>query len=151
MSSVERRRTSVDFPEPFWPRMATHSPRAIVNVTSASAGHGFLRAKRPAFLSLRLNVLRKSLTSTAGTLRSRRAGKSDVDGARVMLLLQKLEVDGTEDWRPPNRRRADLEVAQAWRGSATPGRDPSRHVREQHKAARLSALEANVKFPARTG
>ena len=29
MSSVESRRTSVDLPEPFWPRMATHSPRAI--------------------------------------------------------------------------------------------------------------------------
>src|SRR5947209_4572718 len=92
MSSVERRRTSVDFPEPFWPRMATHSPRVIVNVTSSSAGHGRLRAKRPAFLSLRLNVFRRSRTSTAGTPRSRRELKSDVDGARVMLLLQKVEV-----------------------------------------------------------
>src|SRR5205823_5379321 len=53
ISRVESRRTSVDFPDPFWPRMATHSPRAIVKVTSASAGHGRLRAKRPAFRSRR--------------------------------------------------------------------------------------------------
>ena len=33
-SSVDSRRTSVDFPEPFWPRIATHSPRSIVKVTS---------------------------------------------------------------------------------------------------------------------
>ncbi len=33
-SSVESTRTSVDLPEPFWPRMATHSPRASVKLTS---------------------------------------------------------------------------------------------------------------------
>ena len=36
-SSVASKRTSVDLPEPFWPRMATVSPRSIVNETSFSA------------------------------------------------------------------------------------------------------------------
>ena len=36
-SSVDSRRTSVDFPEPFWPRMATHSPRAIRKLRPCSA------------------------------------------------------------------------------------------------------------------
>jgi hypothetical protein len=35
--SVESRRTSVDFPEPFWPRMATVSPFSIVNETPSRA------------------------------------------------------------------------------------------------------------------
>jgi len=49
--SVESRRTSVDLPEPFWPRMATHSPRPIANVTPSRAGTR-RRAKRPALRSL---------------------------------------------------------------------------------------------------
>ena len=36
-NSVESRRTRVDLPEPFWPRMATHSPRAISKLTPRSA------------------------------------------------------------------------------------------------------------------
>jgi hypothetical protein len=39
-SSVDSRRTSVDLPEPFWPSTATHSPRAMSNVTSSSATTG---------------------------------------------------------------------------------------------------------------
>ncbi len=39
ISSVESRRTSVDLPEPFWPRMATHSPRAIVKRDVLERGH----------------------------------------------------------------------------------------------------------------
>ena len=38
-SSVESRRTSVDLPEPFWPRIATHSPRSIVNADVVEGGH----------------------------------------------------------------------------------------------------------------
>ena len=37
-SSVESSRTSVDLPEPFWPRIASVSPRCMVNVTPSSAG-----------------------------------------------------------------------------------------------------------------
>ena len=61
---VESRRTSVDFPDPFWPRMATVSPRSIVNVTSSSAIRVF-RPKRPFLGSRSLNSLRSSRTSTA--------------------------------------------------------------------------------------
>ena len=55
--SVDSRRTSVDFPEPFCPSTATHSPRAIVNVTPSSAGTR-RRANRPALRSRRRNSLR---------------------------------------------------------------------------------------------
>ena len=66
--SVESSRTSVDFPEPFWPRMATHSPRAIVKVTrreaprrsAARAGAG-----RSACRPCGRNSLRRVGTSTA--------------------------------------------------------------------------------------
>src|SRR5207244_1360673 len=102
ISSVESRRTSVDFPEPFWPRMATHSPRAIVNVMSASAVHGRLRAKRPALRSRRRNVFRRSRTSTAGARRSRREARSVGDGARVdMLLLRNTK------WEPRTETAAE--------------------------------------------
>src|SRR4029077_10200600 len=95
--------------------MATHSPRAIVKVTSSSAGHGRLRAKRPALRSRRRNVFRRSRTSTAGAWRARGEARSDVDGARVdMLLLLKTKY-GTKDVRPPVRRCADL------KGAARPG------------------------------
>src|SRR4051794_13229823 len=87
ISNVERRRTSVDLPDPFWPRIATHSPRSIVNVTDLSAGIR-LRAKRPAFLSLRRNSFVRLTTSTAGVSR-RTCVFSDVDETTVdMLLLQ---------------------------------------------------------------
>ncbi len=59
-SKVERSRTSVDLPEPFWPRMATHSPRSIVKETPSSAGtrrRFFRKPERAA--SLRTNSLRR--------------------------------------------------------------------------------------------
>ena len=49
-SSVESRRTSVDLPEPFWPRIATHSPRRIVKLTSRNAGIVLYSAFEPAFV-----------------------------------------------------------------------------------------------------
>ena len=33
IKSVDSSRTSVDLPDPFWPRMARHSPRCIVKVS----------------------------------------------------------------------------------------------------------------------
>src|SRR5450830_280811 len=67
-SSVESRRTSVDLPEPFWPRMATHSPRSIEKVTGLSALTQRRRRRRP---SRRRKSLRRQETSTAGTARSK--------------------------------------------------------------------------------
>src|SRR5919198_3167251 len=59
-SSVDRTRTSVVLPEPFWPSTATHSPRAIVNETPSSAT---IRTRlRP---SRRTNCLVRPATSTA--------------------------------------------------------------------------------------
>src|SRR5439155_20287836 len=67
-SRVERTRTSVDFPEPFWPRIATHSPRSIVNVTPSSAATRRRRLRIPVRVaSRRKNSLRKLWTSTANT------------------------------------------------------------------------------------
>ena len=59
--SVERIRTSVDFPEPLRPRMETHSPRPISKLTSSSAGAW--RRLRP--LPPRLKSLNRLWTSTA--------------------------------------------------------------------------------------
>ena len=85
INSVDSRRTRVDFPEPFWPRIATHSPRFIVNVTSLSAGI-LRRAKRPARRSRRRNSFVRCSTSTAGTSRWRDV-PSDVGAARTDMLL----------------------------------------------------------------
>src|SRR5207244_7607825 len=64
--SVESSRTSVDFPEPFWPRIAMHSPRSIEKDTSSSAGTRRRRRRRPdRSASRRKNSLRKLSTSTA--------------------------------------------------------------------------------------
>src|SRR5947208_12660884 len=93
INSVDSRRTRVDFPEPFWPRIATHSPRFIVNVTSLRAGI-FRRAKRPARLSRLRNSFVRFVTSTAGV--SRRTDEfSGVGAAKPdMLLLWKRKGDG---------------------------------------------------------
>src|SRR5206468_12533196 len=65
-SSVESSRTSVDLPEPFCPRIATHSPRSIANETPSSAGTRFrLRRSPERVASRRKNSLRKLSTSTA--------------------------------------------------------------------------------------
>jgi hypothetical protein len=59
-SSVDKSRTNVDFPEPFWPRIATHSPRSIVNVTPSSAATRLRRLRpRVRVASRRKNSLRK--------------------------------------------------------------------------------------------
>ena len=96
-SSVERSRTKVDLPEPFWPRMATHSPRAMVKLMSRSAGTRRRRTRarpmrRP---SRRMNSLRRSQTSTAGsadTRPPRREGDRSAGGRTVA-------VRGAERWR----------------------------------------------------
>jgi len=95
ISSVESRRTSVDFPDPFWPRIATHSPRAIVNVTPWIAGQR-LRAKRPAFRFRRTKSLRRSRTSTAG-VSPRTDVSRDLGAARVDMLLLLVNRKGTEN------------------------------------------------------
>src|SRR5205823_3930700 len=78
-SSVESKRTSVDLPDPFGPRMATHSPRSIAKSTRLSAATR--RLPRP---SRRTNSLRKLWTSRAcmllldrGTGRPAPAWRSD--------------------------------------------------------------------------
>src|SRR5665811_2128773 len=63
--SVESRRTSVDLPEPFWPRMATHSPRSIEKEIGPSAV--VRRRRKP---SRRRKSLRRPRISTAGRARS---------------------------------------------------------------------------------
>src|SRR5262249_48831205 len=59
--SVESRRTSVDFPEPFWPRIATHSPRSISKLTRFSAA----RRRRWRTPFRREKTLFRSRTETA--------------------------------------------------------------------------------------
>ena len=61
-----------------------------------------------------------------------------------MLLLR--EKEGTEDGKPPERRRADLKGA-AWSGEPHSGVSPGpvHHVREQHGGGRVGAPPAGVK------
>src|SRR5436190_952668 len=74
-SRVESRRTSVDLPDPFWPRIATHSPRSIEKLTPSRAATRRLRLRRPErSASRRKNSLRRLSTSTANMLLSRRIG-----------------------------------------------------------------------------
>ena len=74
-SSVESRRTSVDLPDPFGPRMATHSPRAIVEVDALERGRrGACRGRRGG-----VNSLRRLWTSRAFIVAPTRR---DTDSAR---------------------------------------------------------------------
>jgi hypothetical protein len=89
-SSVESSRTRVDLPEPFWPRMASVSPRAIAKLTPRIAGTR-RRPRRPSrlrFLFRRQKSLRSSSTSTAGTAPSAR----DAGAAEVMTAAW-LDID----------------------------------------------------------
>ena len=67
ISSVDSSRTSVDLPEPFWPRMARHSPRCIVKLSPCSAATRRRRPRTRAPPSRRMNSLRRLWTWTAGT------------------------------------------------------------------------------------
>ena len=74
-------------PEPFWPRMATHSPRAISKLIPRSASTRSRRRRRPERRpSLRRNSLRKFWTSTAGTCCSRLDSKGHGNGAPTCVL-----------------------------------------------------------------
>src|SRR6187397_2829822 len=68
-SRVDRSRTSVDLPDPFWPRIATVSPRSMVKLTPFSAATRRRLRRQPLRLppSRRMNSLRRSWTSSAGT------------------------------------------------------------------------------------
>src|SRR5438067_2480691 len=130
MSSVDRSRTRVDLPEPFWPRIATHSPRTIVKVTPVSAGQARRRVSRPRRLLRRRNVLARFVTSTAGTS-WRTCVPVGMGAARVdmLLLLVKREGNGERETLAPGRR-ADL--ASARTGEPFADRLPVHRVREQH-------------------
>src|SRR5436190_9559178 len=85
-SSVESSRTSVELPEPFCPRIATHSPRSIANETPSSAGTRLRLRRRPdRVASRRKNSLRRLSTSTANIYCSYQA------------------LDGTQKQRTPRR------------------------------------------------
>ena len=73
-SSVESRRTSVDFPEPFWPRMATHSPRVSENVTPCRAA---TRRAAPAMAQAAVAVTADELLAQVADFDSRLGGHDD--------------------------------------------------------------------------
>src|ERR1700688_4932270 len=134
ISNVDNRRTSVDLPDPFWPRMATHSPRAIVKLTSFNAGmRRRRRENRPASLARRRKTLVRCSTSTAGTSR-RTDVLNDLGAARADMLLLCETRNGTENFgRPPQRRCADLAAARDRRAAEATRRDRVHHVQEQHR------------------
>src|SRR5438067_344507 len=142
--SVESRRTSVDLPEPFCPRIATHSPRSILNVTSRSAGRR-RRANRPALRSRRRNTFVRCSTSTAGT--SRRTDLFTAVFAASVDMLLLVNRDGTEN-RENRRARRCARLAVAARdgraGEAAP-RSRVHHVVEQHGSRTIGARSQNVK------
>src|SRR5215468_6398426 len=143
-SSVESRRTSVDFPDPLRPRIATHSPRETVNVTSFSAGSDRLRAKRPSVRTRRRNSLRSWRTSTAGT--------ADLGTAKLMVAPWN-ERTGIEEVRA-DRRRAGLPVTAARVARAPTSRNrPGAahhpiHV-EQHGLTRIAISDGRAQSFAR--
>src|SRR5204863_148193 len=97
-SRVESKRTSVDLPEPFWPRIATHSPRSMVNVTPSSAATRRRRLRpRVRVASRRKNSLRKLLTSTANTFNS-------YNSAEHGYTLRLHDAGGARDVRTQPRR-----------------------------------------------
>src|SRR5437899_2368646 len=53
--------------------------------------------------------------------------------------------DGTENRKPPTRRRADLAVAQTRGARATARRGPVLHVRKQHGGDKIGAQSGGVK------
>ena len=71
-SSVESSRTSVDLPEPFWPRMATHSPRSIVKVTPVERRDA--AAAEASLLAVAATELLAELVHLDGDVKSMRYG-----------------------------------------------------------------------------
>ena len=85
-SSVERIRTSVDLPEPFWPSTATHSPRPISSEMPARAyaGHPLAAATaaKPLLKLDHFNCGRQRCSSHDSAGRNGGAGDIDQDPRR---------------------------------------------------------------------
>ena len=87
-------------PEPFWPRMATDSPRSAKVTPRARRRGGAGDARLPRLRSLRKNSLRSSATSTASA--------SGGTGDSSFTVLHSLRTTGTQDRPKQAPRQAGL-------------------------------------------
>src|SRR6476646_11410863 len=112
-SSVESNRTSVDLPEPFGPRMATHSPRSISKSRPLSAA-----TRRLPRLSRRVNSLRRLWTSRAFMVAPTRrdadsAHSPEAGGARGNRSQPRSNIARRGYLRPRTRASGRLQVGEA--------------------------------------